>query len=258
MMVFIVGILHKYANFSQSVYDRMTLWLLDHTFSRKLVIEWHRFLLLFRLNCEETTIAIGGSRNLSLMTLGLTYALKPVHGYMAVLILFLLRLNFSYGSMSRFYQTRTKLFETNFPEAQDPKHRMQRAAKVLAEAAQNPYVKAAAVAGVGMCGWKALDVLDTTRAAEQAEKDRQHATEEAEKDRQHATEEAVRTRQHATEEAEKDRVESRKAAAEEVVRGRVESRKAAAFDKINSAEYESLSEAQKKSLEHALETGEYL
>jgi hypothetical protein len=169
----------------------------NNIFSKATLI-YFRFILLFHYYCQ----VIGKRINyqwLYVVCLFLSLYLSAVHlawfgwGF----ILLMLRFEFSFSVIHRFYKSRTSLIPQHFPDSQDPKRLMHKAAQQLAEAMQqNPMVSGALVGAGGFVAWKYIDYKAAVEARETA-RETTKATIEVE-DRRHkealATEAAQRQR----------------------------------------------------------------
>ncbi len=186
------------------------------------MLKYFRFILFYRYYCQELSKRIN-FQWLYVVCLFLSLYLSAVHlawfgwGF----ILLILRFEFSFSVIHRFYKSRTFLIPQHFPDSQNPKRRMHKAAQQLAEAMQqNPMVSGALVGAGGFIAWKYIDykaavearetARETTKATIEAE-DRRHkealATEAAQRqrDRDSASLNAQKDRDNASLNAQKDR-----------------------------------------------------
>ena len=158
----------------------------------KIVLFYFRFILLYRYYCMEISKRIN-FQWFCVICLFLSLYLSAVHlalfGWACILLL--LRFEFSFSIIHRFYKSRTSLIPQHFPDSQDPKRRMHRATQQLAEAIQNnPVVSGAIVGAGGFVAWKYMDykaavetretARETTKATIEAEDRRHKETLEAE------------------------------------------------------------------------------
>lgn len=225
--------------FQQKLYDNITLYFLRIPMIRPIILLYHKSLFYFRYKCQQIGQYIEYRMPLSTFAVLLSIICSRLHiaGYMIMVCLILIKLDFTVVSMLRFYKPRLDLLETNFPQIGQKNHLHKRnmwtsAFKVVGEAASNPQVQAVGVAVAGALAWKALDAYDTQTqkeigdadreamaiqaqadrdaAAIQAQADRDAAAAQAQADREAAAAQAQADREAAAAQAQKDREEQAK------------------------------------------------
>ena len=166
----------------------------------KMVLFYFKFVILFRYYCEIISERIQ-SQWLCTIFLCLSLYLSAIHlAWLGWVFMFLIwRLEFSFSIIHHFYKSRTSLIPQHFPDSQDPKRRMHKAAKIVAEAIQqNKVAVTVATGAAGFTAWKYMDykaavetretVRETTKATIEAEaiqrqKDRENVSLNAQSDR---------------------------------------------------------------------------
>lgn len=230
--------------FRQKLYDNIVLRIFfsKKYFLQKIIILLHTSLFYFRYYCECLNEHIS-LNNLKLIMFAVSFISSRLH-FVEYLILFCLvfvRLDFAVIKMLRFYKKYPEFLSKNFPNLIHKRHMWTQVTRSVVEAASNPQVQAAGALVAGALAWKGLDVYDTVKQEAIAEADRFAEDQRAEANR-------VAENQR----AEADRVDENKRAEAD----RIAENQRAAFDKYTSAEYEQLSDKQKESIAHTINTGE--
>jgi hypothetical protein len=133
------------------------------------------FIILFHYYCQVIGKKIG-IQWLCVLSLIISLIISSINlAWLGWIFIFLiLRLEFSFTILHRFYRRRMSLFPQHFPDSQDPKRRMHRAAKVIAEAIQhNPVVTSIITSAAGFTAWKYMDLENAKAENERAYKDRE-------------------------------------------------------------------------------------
>lgn len=249
--------IEKYRVWEQHVYNMFTLFCLKYFFTRKLVLYFHIFLLWFRFFCESSFAKLEKHMPIQVWALlvSFVFARLKLSGVMLVAYFIVLRLDYEVVKVARFYKTYPHLFLKHFPQAavasHSHRHMWTHAANTLKEAASNPNVQAAGTIVVGALAWKALDVYDTLKAGETADKDRVSTEESSRLDREKAAESAHLDREKAAESSRLDR----DSAAQSSRLDREAETKRWAFEQQALESFQSLPEDQKEKIIQGGRTG---
>ena len=227
------NILLRISNYKQSVYNKVLLILFDIPIINFIIIRTHICLLYFRYYTTiiPTKLENFISMNFFACIIATICSRLNIAGYMFILILIFIKLDFAVVSMARFYRSHPGVFQRNFTSIPKGSRGMwSQAGKIISEAASNPYVQATAAAGATALGWKLLDVYDTGVHKDVAEADRVAENERADADRV----------------AENERAEA----------DRLEENRRSAFSILNSSDFNNLSDEQKERIRCTVETGQ--
>jgi hypothetical protein len=271
------SLLDQLAKLRQTIYDRITLFLLNKVILRQLVLQYHIALLYFRYGSEQVGSFIERFINLSTFAVIISLICSRLHiaEYLIIFCLLFIRLDFAVLAMARFYKKNTTILHQNFPKVRNPNTRgmWSRTSQIITEAATNPQVQAVAAAVGGALVWKCLDVYDTQtqkeisaadRDAEAIQRDadrdaeaiQRDADRQAEASRQKETLAAEASRQKEALAAEADQRDAdRLAAHEQAAADRVEENRRLAFDKLVSPDFNDLSENQQNHIRQVIDSG---
>jgi hypothetical protein len=190
----------RYNAFSDRLYMSAVTFLLRYWFTSKPLIFWFQILMLFRYINYVLASKINPLHiTYGMLFIALVMSRLHIAGYLIIAILIFSRLEWAYLKMALFYRNNMHLIPQHFPQFQDPKRVMwSRAGKVIVDGieqtAKNPQAQAIGVAVAGAIGWKLLDVHDTHKNADIADKDRAAAVDTADKDRAAAVNTADKNR----------------------------------------------------------------
>lgn len=243
-----------FQNYRQKIYNKITLMLLNKTFTRWFILKLHVILLYFRYLSVKGFNYIESYIPLSTFAILLSIICSRLHiaVWMIVFCLFIIRLDFAFVSMSRFYRDHPGIFNRNFPHIPANARGMwSQASKIAVEAASNPQVQATALAIGGALAWKGLDVYETLKQEGIAEADRVAENTRAEDNRLAENARADADRNAAAIQAEADRY----AVATQADADRREENRRLAFSIYNSNDFNNLSDEQKANVKTVLETG---
>lgn len=170
--------------------------LLTSRLGRILFIPYIKLLFHFHYLWENLHKYVGTS-NMNTWALGIALILSRLHlgGFLILICLLILRLEMSFRRFAKYYQHDMTRLTRDFPYWYQDKRHMRKATQAIAEALEDPKVQAVAIAVTGALAWKTLDVWDTYKAADIADKDREAAAIQADKDREAATIQADKDRE---------------------------------------------------------------
>lgn len=183
-----VELLKKFNEKKAAIYAKVLDYTLKNPNSllNKTVKAYLWLIMSFHYYCEITYNKIGG--NVAVYALIVSYAANRLHvGFMLLLVLlFMLRLDFAFNALSRYYRARPGKFQQHFPMPDGPKRQMwSRIAHAVSDAASNNKLTSSLAAATGgMLVWKALDVREQSLNNSDNEKTRAHDSKENEKNRQ--------------------------------------------------------------------------
>ena len=106
----------------QNIYNRVTLKLLNVVFLKDLILLYHLFLFYFRYLLVKLFTRLETYINLHTLAIIVSVICSRLHvaGYMIIICLLLIRLDFSVLSMTRFYKNHPGLLGRNFPQTIPP------------------------------------------------------------------------------------------------------------------------------------------
>jgi F-type H+-transporting ATPase subunit a len=192
------------SNKKQDLYEKLIDILLEYSITRFLILNWFHCVIYFRVTSEWLHNEYLATRNNYLLGLVISGIASRLHiiPYIFIFIFFILRMEFSFQSVARYYKKRPGLLVQHFPNI-DKRYMWRRA---IEDAAKNPNVQTAATVAAGAVAWKALDVWNSHQENKRADKDReQDATQrQADRDAEAAQRQADRDAEAAQRQADRD------------------------------------------------------
>jgi hypothetical protein len=185
----------KLSQLQQNVYNKTFDMLLTNKVTRPFVRLFIR--LLFRFHyVTESLYCYFGEGNINMASLFLSGLTSRLHigGWLIVVCMIILRLQASFRKVARYYKADMSRLNRDFPNIHMDKRYMGKVNQAIIDALENPRTQAVVVAVGGAIAWKAMDLWDTTKNAEIADKDRVANMLIADKDRTHASQEAQKER----------------------------------------------------------------